>query len=299
MKLLRLGIAGIFVGLAFIAVGRAQVGQIGPSTLFVAPGGGGSYTGPVDILASPTFGYGLRAASAADRGNPLVELCTPLDAACEVESSSASTGALVLGATGSTCNNSTVICTAKELYSRTGGNNITQATIADRYTFVVSCIGSLPCLNNANVPTGSYQATIPTTNQPLTISVVMENLSGTTTGYDIYNTSTNAYIYVPSSNTWQLYMGNNSQTFSAADGTMHTLQALVNGASTEAYLDGNAGVSLSPGSNGYGTSVALPDGAGGTNHTQFTEVYGWASVPSSTVAGQLHTNECTYWGTTC
>ncbi len=121
------------------------------SRLQVSVGSAPAYTGPGDVVSGAVFWFGLRAYSSADRGNALINVCNVADVACADMSSDATTGALsVTTIGGSSC--SIVTCTIKTWYNRgSAGGSVTQATIAQRPTLIVSCTSGLPCAAFATV----------------------------------------------------------------------------------------------------------------------------------------------------
>ena len=164
-----------------------------------------AYTGPGDIAAaaSPSFGYthwyGVRAYSAATRGQKLMNVCVNNDAACADVFSSATTGDLVPATIGGiTCPNQVGSCTIRTAYDLTQstattspGLNATQLTIASRPLLVAKAVPILgvnrACiwypdsptkfLATAAVPGGAWGAF------PMTMSAVAQsNITGTRGG---------------------------------------------------------------------------------------------------------------------
>lgn len=133
---------GVFVG----GTAHAQVGQI-PTYLQPAPAAPAGYTGPGDIISYDMY-FGLRAYSAATRGQKLINACNStggVDVGCADLSSDATTGRLVPATiSGITCPGAN--CTIKIYYDLLGANacnsltcDETQTTISARDTLDSSC----------------------------------------------------------------------------------------------------------------------------------------------------------------
>jgi len=98
-----------------------------------APAVVGGYTGPGDVVSGAAAWYGVRAYSAATRGNPALNLCNVNDATCSDVSTDASTGNLSFGGTigGQSCNfsvSSGTYTTATGAVSLTVSSSITGST---------------------------------------------------------------------------------------------------------------------------------------------------------------------------
>ena len=229
------------------AVGYAHA-DISP-LLHVSQGGGGNtYVGPGDIVASATAWYGLRGYKSGYTGKS-INLCTPADAACEDESIG-SNGKLVLGATGQTCNNSSTKCIIKTWYDQTGnGNNLTQATAADQATFVVPGQGTactlqtLPC---ATFAAGQFN-TVANFNggadiaQPYSFSIFANSSNSNTGSFkpifaSIPSPVTTASEYTADSTQINLFVGtNNGENF--LSNFWRSLQGVANGSSSIVTID--------------------------------------------------------------
>ena len=139
------------------------------------------YSGPGDVVTGAVAWYGLRAYNAASLGNAAVNVCNStggVDVLCQDFLTNATTGALVIATIGGvSCG--VAPCTIKIWYDQSGflncssaACNITQATIADRYTLVLNCLGTLPCAQGAGAETGSSASITTGFGQPGTTSLV-------------------------------------------------------------------------------------------------------------------------------
>jgi hypothetical protein len=96
-------------------------------------GGGGVFTGVLDIVPTAVAGWGLRAPSAAYATGlgKLANICTPSDALCADVNSDANGNFNLAGTPSLTCNNSTSICTIKTFYDLSGHAAMRKALMAE------------------------------------------------------------------------------------------------------------------------------------------------------------------------
>jgi hypothetical protein len=145
---------GLVLWLALVAGLGASVASAQMMQAIVADthhsAGGGSYTGPGDVVASAAMWWGLRAYSAADRGTAVANVCLNDGTTCGDVLSDATTGfppnAPVIS--GTTCNNSTQLCQIKKVYSKGtagSGADLPQGTAAERPIWWPSALGSHAC----------------------------------------------------------------------------------------------------------------------------------------------------------
>lgn len=262
-----------------------------------------TYVGPGNIVSGATAWYGLRAYSAADRGNPLINVCNVSDVVCADLSSDATTGALVISTIGgSSC--SVVTCTIKTMYDRSGnGNDVTQATIAARPTLVVSCVNSLPCATFVKTSSTYLSGAIAALSQPYTYSTVAIRTAAFTTIGVVLNirSTTGANIYFHSTaNTFATFAGSAEITQSATDNAWHAIQAVLNGASSVLSVD-NSEATGSPGTQAGNTTfrigVDIPTNPANHFTGNFVEGGIWNSAFSAGNRTAMCHNQYTYWGT--
>lgn len=270
-----------------------------------------AYTGPGDVVSGADFYLGLRAYNAATAGAKAVNVCLPLDATCADFSTNATTGALTIVAiTGTSCNNTTVICTIKTFYDQItastlcGGGpcNQTATTIANRLKLVVP--GAANGCPSTSVPCGIGTSTTVYDNQttynqpipPFSWSWVGERVSGTTGFYAINSSGGQSGTgFDGSANKVFLFCGGTSPKPAQTTGTWSAIEAVqtttTNGT---AVVDGSAtsGTSASCSvSTGYFKAFqSLGDPA------QFVELGGWHVAFNSTQYGNMNTNQHSFWG---
>ncbi len=241
---------------------HAQVPMTGAGS--GAPGGVVAFTGQGDCsscaASSNVIAYwGLRAFSAADRGNALVNVCNSTggsDVGCGDLSSDATTGMLVSGSIGGiTCPGTN--CTVKTVYDRSGNLNcggiscdLTQSTVSLRPNLAANCLsGSLPCMQwTGTTGQGLFNTrTFATANVPVSVSIVAERDSGASGSYNAIfrgseSSDSGVAYFANSSNTVVIYCsGNTTATASATDSALHALQYVWTNTTTATItVDGSA-----------------------------------------------------------
>lgn len=288
-------------GLCFLSVvcGQMFPGPGTPAKIVVA------YVGPGDVSSGAAAWWGLRAYSTATRGNKAANVCIPSDAACADLVTDVATGALIIPMIGgSSCG--VVLCTVKTLYDQTGNTNcngvtcdVTQATIANRPTLTLNCLGStLPCMTWSGSQTLlSANATNALHPQPFSVSGVGQRTGSFTSYGDILGTSGGSIqlAYNNSANTALLYAGNLSLTATAADSSFHAIQGLLNGVSSILYIDGSS-TSGNPGGTSFPSVEFMCVGTCGNPTTgKSTEGGVWFSDTSANFSA-LNANQRAYWG---
>ncbi len=266
-------------------------------------GGAAAYSGPGDVVPGATMWAGLRAYSAATRGQPAANVCNAGDAACVDMVTDATTGALVITTVGGTnCGSST--CTVKKLYDQTVGNNcaaascdLIQNTEANRPVLVTSCINSKPCM------TGNGSQSVVTANgltlpEPLTISAI----GWRTTGSGVFSVivgqiSFGAIMltYWVGANQAAIYDGT-QLTATAADDAFHAFEGIFNGASSAIYVDGVGTTGAIAGSQSFANNIGFLTGNFGTITGKGIEMGIWGSAISGGDAVALSSNQTGFWG---
>lgn len=288
----------IFLATLLLAATQAGAQVPGVGMMVQGPSGTAAYVGPGDIVASASVWYGLRAYSSADRGNKLINLCTPADAHCEDETSDATTGALTLGTFGSTCNNSTVICTIKIWYDRSGhALDATQATSNKRATFVTSCLGSLACAAFLGSTPQIYPIGNSTIAQPLSAAVVADRTGNFTTLASIIGSSGTARLgWNGTTNTLMLNFGSATTKTSVSDSAFHAMQYVASGASSSISSDGSSS-NVSAGTNSLASaSFGAATGAGAGITADLVEAGIWPVAFNGTEISSINSNAHAFWG---
>lgn len=310
-KGLGLGFALLLAGLSCLA--QAQTPQrsfppgafTGRGALDAAAGGGG-YQGPLDVVSTSIKGWwGLRCGSGSYTGN-VARVKSPSDA---LTTTITCTSGGTLGSTGTaiatTCGTS---CTVDILYDQSGigscggACDLIQTTESKRPTYILNCIGSLPCMRfvSANVQVLRNSAAAFTQAQPLSYATVA-NQDGTGANQDILSTAnsetditfgsaTNVNIYAGSALTASGSVTNN--VFASLMGVFNSTSSImtVNTADTTGDAGTNAPSSANVAIGGYGGSdILLLDG-------RVTEAGIWGLGFSGTQRTNLYNNAHTYWG---
>lgn len=279
----------------------AQLTTVGAG--WKAPGGGGSYVGPGDIVGVGGTGafWGLRAYSAAtaSAGALAIQLCTASDALCTDIHVTSTGGLNASDLTASGCS-SINTCTIKIFYDGSGnGKTESQATIANRATFQNSCIGSLPCAQG--LATTKYSGpTFSTGGLPsFTLYCAANRTTNVTVESDcLAQTSTFVVLgSLNSANTGFFYTGA-ALSATASDNTWHNLIGVPSATTQVLYVDATA-------TNGGATASVLATAPFGVMSNSASNGYqgNWVEGAvymgtqfNSTQAGNLNSNVHSYWG---
>lgn len=256
-------------------------------------GGGGGFSGPGDVVSGAYAWYSCsRGYNGADTSNAC-NVCLPSAGACF--DLTLSSGLAVVPAGLSTCNITTVICTVKTMYDKTGNSrDVTQVTEANRPTFRPAMASNgcpttaLPCV--LFVPANSQRlnssATI-TQAQPITISLVY--IRGSANG----EPATNNVEFIANSGNIQLFAGTGGATATAANGSWHAAQGVFNSSSSAAYIDGTTTTGLNPGTGApSGNTISLGQSVVSNFFDgSIAEAGFWPSGFNATQAGNMNTNQ--------
>ena len=201
-----------------------------------------SYSGPGNVVTSALVWYGLRAYSAATRGNALINACNVGDAACADVPSDASIGALTISAIGGeSCN---VAITSGTYVSATGVVTLIISASPNLASGNVLALSALTGTGNYALLNGSYTAGVGTTGT----TVVFTAASGLGT-----LTVTGGYINVCTIKT--LYnFGSLGSGYNAAQATISKRAVLIlNGGLPAALCNGTGAYTA-----GIGTAIPVP-----------------------------------------
>lgn len=296
---------GLLVGLVLATIAGASQARAAQSMTLLGVGAPSAapagYTGPGDVQ---TFVHwiGLRAYSTADRGNALVNVCNStggVDVLCQDFSSDPTTGALVISTIGGvSC--STAPCTIKTWYDRIGGNNCTEATIANRATLTVSYQHSLPAgvMLKSSDQGCAWVSTI-TQAKPYAWSGVIYPTTVASTFFTIIGNSGRFNFGISSGN----FVGSNGLTSFTLGATVNTEYAVqVNADTSTALLNLNGTESgnitmnidaLSASQIYFGLGL---NGSGNPYDGAMMEMGQVAGDISSGNRTALYANQHTYWG---
>lgn len=268
------------------------------------------YCGPGDIFPSATGWYGLRAYNQADRGNRVINACLPSSSNCADMSTDPVTGALVVTAiTGTSCNNTTVICTVAKIYERSGGGapDLAQATQANQPTLVLNCTpNGQPCL--AFTATQSLLATsgVPSMTQPITMAGVFMRTGGQAAFSNLMligNPANGNNLQMGGWNVWNMFGAGRDTTsdgipVSSTDNYFNSVSVTFNSTATAIHINaGNIPYTIA-GTNPSTTSLSIgaPSGLSTGLVGKFTETGIWAGVISSAQWRALGANPRTFYG---
>lgn len=280
-----------------VASVTAQVPMTGAGTATpTAPAG---YTGPGDIVSSAFLWYGLRGYNSADTA-VAANVCLPSDTTCD--DLTLSNGDVVVPSSLSTCNITTVICTVKTLYDKSGNSkHVTNATEATRPTFRPAMASnncpttSKPCILfvKASSQFLSSGANTITQAQPYSHAVVFRR--GSATG-DIFYAS--GVTFGQGSADVRIFAGSACCSSAPSNDVWHALQGVFNGASSAIYFDGGSAVTGNPGTGGSSSnSVSIGNAVISANYDGYlVEAGNWGVAFDSTQVGNLTTNAQSYWG---
>lgn len=274
-----------------------------------AAGGGGGFTGVGDVVSGWKFYAGLRAFSAADRGNRLVNACNStggVDVGCADLSSDVTTGDLVPATvSGITCPGAN--CTAKILYDRSGALNcggsacdVTSPNVSERASLVASCIGSKACLQwTATGQTeGPHSAlTFTAIPQPFTFSFIF-NLTSSAASADIMACPVGGVFATTDTGPNFNNFAGSTATAAISTATSYSNQSVFNGASSDIVINGTSNV-VNPGTSGCATNDSIRIGWDSFNHTGTAKSGEYAILPSAMTSGQktsVTSNQRAYWG---
>ncbi len=269
----------------------------------ISVGSAPAYAGPGDVVSGALTWWGLRAYNAATKGNALINVCSPADAACADFSSDATTGALVIVAVGGhTCADD---CTIKKFYDQSGANSCSAAacdwiqnTIGNRATLINFCHNSKPCARSVEISNTQYvAANFPGAANPgWTISGVFNQTGGTAGQHEWISTS---FVSVGVDNTsgglcYQINFAPFTATCTGS--TWHAVQYVGNGAAGAStnYVDGNT----TTGDDAFALQAAsILFGSNNLSTVQgdFVEFGVWG-IAFSTQLSSMNSNQTTYWG---
>jgi hypothetical protein len=255
---------------------------------------GGGYTGPGDIVSGAYAWYSCaRGYNAADTANAC-NVCLPSDTTCADITLTA--GLAVLPGSLSTCNITTVICTVKTAYDKSGnGRNITQATEANRPTFRPAMASNgcpstaLPCMlftaasSQRLVSSGTHTITA-----PITASIVYSRISGAASELFPFPGGVATIFPNNPANSVALDASSVTANTTVADGAFHALQGVLASASAAAiYADGSSATGLNAGTvtiSGVNIRIGGPPFLSGYFNGYVSEAGFWANDFSSGVS---------------
>lgn len=276
-----------------------------------------SYTGPVDIVASPTAIYALRAASAAIAAagtqkivNVSASGTTPANVTCDIlvasngglaNTANCSTGSFNGTAAATFCAIGSGSCIVETWYDQ-GGGGLNQSINTGTVALTFSCIGALPCLtfNGAGF---LCNTSFPTVAQPITVAHAFSAIA-TNTAYPLWASNSSNIFTVFNDSSTSGYMAYRAPTdVFLGGGTipsgLHTFQAVFNSSSSASDLDGTLITGTNPGTDGMAGFMCIGVSSGVGNYTgsiSEIDVYPIAFTTGATSQmTSMNTNISAYW----
>lgn len=257
-----------------------------------------TYSGPGDVKASASAWWGLRAYSAAKIGTSAVRLVRASDST-QQDFITLNDGSLDVASITTFLTSTTGKVVT--LYDQTGGGmDMTQATDANRPTFTLSGLGSLPVVTFG----GSQRLKVTPAsaiNQPVSVVAAYKRTSGTLQGIlaSVDAGVNDTGLHGGAADTAKVGWGSGAINRTATDNTWHSLVGIGNGASDDLYVDGVSGGSANVGSSGFINTQPICFGSDPFN----TDLTGamveggvWPVAFSGTDVTNMDNNISAYWG---
>jgi hypothetical protein len=294
---MRFGLIGALF-FALVSAAGAQGIQPGPG-LPVSGGGGGGYQGPGDVVSGAYAWYSCsRGYNAADTANAC-NVCLPSDTTCA--DITLTSGFAVLPGSLSTCNITTVICTVKTAYDKSGNSrDITQATESLRPTFRPAMASngcpttSLPCMQFVGSSSQRLiNATLRTLAQPMTMSGVLLASSAGASGTEIFGFSNTPLIFRSNTNSIRILDTTTSPAaVTMSDNVWHAFQGIWNSTSSAIYVDATGTTGLNSAGGAVSKQIHMSSNSFSNYFTGSIAEFGiWASAFSGTNAGDMNSNQ--------
>jgi hypothetical protein len=299
----------------FLKAALAQFNSFPPGAFIGKPardpasGGGGGYTGPIDINGTAYAFWSTRCGAAAYSGNILDVWDGATGSTTETVLGCDGAGNIVVKSGSALATTCAVSCAVTTIYDQSGGNHcggaacdLTQATNSSRPTLTTSCQNGKSCMVCA--PGSSQTLTnatgIASTAQPSTQSWVSERTGATGSFGDVvgFNGGNLQFGFNAGANAVFMYASTNVETATANDSVLHAVQMLLNRASSSFYIDGSlTAAGGDPGTVTVNGGISICSSNGGSNFAtgQIFEVGIWAGDNTANNAS-MNSNQHTYWG---
>jgi hypothetical protein len=253
-----------------------------------------AYEGPGDIKSGAYAWYGLRAYSAARRGNDLIRLKN--GAATEQNfASDATTGALDYSAISTFQAAGGGGLTIVTFFDDSGnGRDITIGGGSGEMAFVLTGHGAHPVIRSTAddfyESSGSKALT-----QPFSINAVQKRTANFTSFQNSAGLAGNGIGWADAADTAYMNGGANL-TATASDSVMHSVLAMFNGGSSVLYVDGASGASGAGGATNPSGQLFLGGWGGGTFAGDVLEFGFWDDSLDAGEASDLYDQQDVYWG---
>lgn len=250
-----------------------------------------SYAGPGDVVSGAYVWYGLRAYNAAyaTGSNPALDIVDQAGAN-QLTVNILSDGRLDVASISAWVSaNSVSTIKVKRWYDQIGSRHLDQATLTNMPVLNLTGFGSLPAIvTNGTVPQGMIAAGGNLVKaQPITYSLVYiyDGREGEAVAH--FGTFINTR-----SGDLKVRAGNNPSAVTAANGSWHAIQGIVNTTSSALYVDGAGTTGISAGSSAPNSGITLNvniDFQAPSN--KYAEFGIWDIAFNGTQAGDMNTNQ--------
>lgn len=262
------------------------------------PAPGGSYTGPGDVVSGAYAWYGLRGYTAAysTGSNPAVDLVDQAGAN-PITINILANGRLHVASINSwvTANSVSTIKVTRWYDQSGNARHANQATLSKMPVLNLTGFGSLPAMVFTASGSMDLQSGSVTQAQPITASMVYTR--GSASGAIVARAGGSTMFARTSSGATVLNAGTDTGNVgTAANGSWHAFQGILNGASSAVFIDGAATTGLNAGTNGLSASpIGIGTGAGVAFFDgSMAEVGIWAAAFTTSGGGQadlINTNQ--------
>jgi len=189
-----------------------------------------------------------------------------------------------------------------EAYDQSGNaHNASQSTASAQPQVLPNCGSAIPCLFFNGTSTQINPTGLSAYSDPITYSSVIERTGAFTSYGDVYRTLNYVdatFRFSASANSIEVCIGCGFSV-TASDSTLHAFNAVLNGSSSVASVDGTTTTGTTTGSTISGGTAIGADGSAGSEYvTGFINEFGfWLSAFNSTQYGNMCHNQRLYWGT--
>jgi hypothetical protein len=277
---------------------------------FPCSGGGGSYTGPLDIVSGATFCGALRACSSAIAAAATQKLINIRNIAtsetCDVIVATNGGFGNVANCSGSSsgltpaafCALSSSSCVITEIYDQSGnGFNATQSTAGSQPALVLSCINSLPYINFTTVSQSLAEAATISVAQPFTFFNVVNRTGSFTTNSYYMTGSLGGVYYTATSGFIGLNFNGFSGNIAISEPGFHSIATIINSTTSSVVIDGTAN-SASTGTGNLAQKLTLGIYSGDASGMigKMTDAIVWPSGLSGANSTLICKNQQAYYG---
>lgn len=289
------------IALAAAAIALLCAWQIPKSTA--------TYEGPDSVVSGAGHWWGLRAYSATNIGQPIINIRRASDSTT-TDINAIAGGHLDVATAGTFCAATT--CFAVTVYDQITNTDctsslpchVTQATTTRQPELIFNCIGALPCLRGTNAATSCLNSTTDSTihSQPLTYSVVVKPTWISNTRIMVQGTSSDAgnptLRTSTVADTLRISAGT-AFTQAYTNNTWISWQVLFNDTSSISRVNSSETAPSNANNNGTtgsGWVIGSANACSTSATMDWTESGFWPLGFDATQRANMETNQRTYWG---